>query len=59
MKGFLKKKPAELNTGESIGYTVLLLAAIYGPIMLFYLAVIWWSEIKTFLVNLKRRIFKK
>lgn len=49
MKGFLKKKPADLNTGESIGYTVLLLAAIYGPIMLFYLAVIWWSEIKTFL----------
>lgn len=59
MKGFLKKKPADLNTGESIGYTVLLLAAIYGPIMLFYLAVIWWSEIKTFLVNLRRRIFKK
>lgn len=59
MKGFLKKKPADFNAGESIGYTVLLLAAIYGPIMLFYLAVIWWCEIKTFLVNLKRRIFKK
>ena len=59
MKGFLKKKPADLNTGESIGYTVLLLAAIYGPIMLFYLAVIWWSEIKAFFVNLKKRIFKE
>lgn len=59
MKDFLKKTPAELTAGESISYTILLLAAIYGPIMLFYLAVIWWGEIKTFFVNLKRRIFKK
>lgn len=58
MKGFLKKKPNELNTGESIGYTVLLLAAIYGPFMLFYLVVLWWSEIKAFFVNLKKRIKK-
>jgi len=58
MKGFLKKKPADLTTGESFWFTLLMMLGVYVPLMLCLGVIIWWENIAEFFSNLRKKIFK-